>query len=126
MNKVIQVGRIVRDAETKEVRTGGGDRLLVKFAIAVKKSGKPKEGEKDAYFRNVVTFVPADSKLPNYLKKGAAVAVDGEWTTSEHAGKYYEEINTTGGRIEIVQFAESSAPAAVTIPAEAPEDDLPF
>src|SRR5579864_9888 len=72
-NKVILVGRVVRDPEIRYVNSGAG---VVKFSIAVnpnKRDAKPE----DTLFADIVAWEKLAETCNTYLKKGMNVLVEG-------------------------------------------------
>ena len=95
MNKVILIGRVVKDIETKE--------KLGKFTLAVNRPYKNQNGEYEADFLNCIVFNATDY-VKNNLKKGSQISVDGSIQTRtyeiEGNKKYTTEIIVN--RIELL------------------------
>lgn len=110
----------------KDCRTGNaGGTAVCNFSVAVK----------SGYGDNAVTHWvdvalwgrQAESKLPDYLKKGQMVAVSGELGTREHEGKTYltcraNSVDLIGKRDESAPAPQQSRPATQAAPA--PMDDF--
>ncbi|PKM52463.1 MAG: single-stranded DNA-binding protein [Firmicutes bacterium HGW-Firmicutes-7] len=79
MNKVILIGRLVKDVELKY---GAGETPLAraKYTLAVNRPFK-KEGEQEADFINMVTFGKSAEFAEKYFKKGQQVAIVGRLQT---------------------------------------------
>lgn len=76
MNKIILIGRLVRDPEQPRVFSTGNS--VVEFSIAVDKKIKPKnEGEPTADFFRCKAWGKTGDYVSNYLGKGRLVAVEG-------------------------------------------------
>lgn len=87
VNKVILVGRLGRDPETRY--TGGGQ-AVANFSIATDESYKDKNGErqKKTEWHKIVVFGKQAEIAQQYLKKGSLVFIDGriqarEWNDKE-------------------------------------------
>ena len=115
----------------KDCRTGNaGGTAVCNFSVAVK----------SGYGDNAVTHwvdvalwgKQAESKLPDYLKKGQMVAVSGELGTREHEGKTY--LTCRANSVDLIGKRDESAPAPATAqqaqrpapPADDLSDDVPF
>ena len=76
INKIVVGGYLGKDAETVNFSNGG---CVIKFTVAVTEKFTKKDGtpvENTTWF-NVEIFRKAESKLPDYLKKGTPVYVEG-------------------------------------------------
>ena len=76
INHVVLVGRLTRDAETKQTSSG---QLVCKFSIAVNRRRKNgDQWEDEANYFDVVVWGRQGEALSQYLVKGKMVGVDGE------------------------------------------------
>jgi single-strand DNA-binding protein len=94
INRVVLVGRLVRDPE---LRTTTGGKSVVDFSIAVNKRFKPTDGSPDADFFRVSAWDKTAEYVANYLSKGRLVAVDGrlqsrKYTASDGSNREVVEI----------------------------------
>lgn len=106
MNKVILMGRLVRDPDT--TYTNAADPLAIsKFTLAVNKRFK-RQGEADADFINCVSFGKAGEFVEKYFKKGQMVAVVGRLQVRSY-DKDGEKRWATDVVVEEQYFAESKA-----------------
>lgn len=106
MNKVILMGRLVRDPDT--TYTNAADPLAIsKFTLAVNKRFK-RQGEADADFINCVSFGKAGEFVEKYFKKGQMVAVVGRLQVRSY-DKDGEKRWVTEVVVEEQYFAESKA-----------------
>ena len=106
MNKVILMGRLVRDPEMK--RTEGAEPLTIaRYTLACAKRFK-KQGEQDADFIGCVAFGKAGEFAEKYFKKGQMISVVGRLQV-----KSYEKDGvkhwSTDVIVEEQYFAESKA-----------------
>lgn len=133
MNKVILVGRLTRDPETRQA----GDTTVTRFSLAVdrrfRKAGD--ETSPSADFPSCVAFGKTAEFIEKYFKQGMKIALEGRIQTGSYEKdgvKHY----TTDVIAEQVEFAESkkvdpgetlppSANEWLEIP-EGIEADLPF
>lgn len=102
MNKVILLGRLTKDPDTRQT----GETTVSRFTLAVNRRYK-KEGGQDADFPNVVTFGKTAEFVNKYLHKGSKIALEGRIVT----GSYTDKNGVTRYRTEVVaenvEFAES-------------------
>ncbi len=99
MNKVILMGRLTRDPETRSTQTT--NTIVANFTLAVNK-----KGTKEADFLNIVAWGKTGEFVSKYFKKGQQVGVVGRLTTrayedSKGIKKYITEVVA-----EEVYFAE--------------------
>lgn len=119
MNKVILIGRLVRDPETKTTASG---HLIARFSIAVDR--RTKDGGAD--FPSIVAFDKKAEFVTKYFKKGMKVAVEGHLQTGNYE-KNGVKIYTTDVIAENVEFAESKkASDELAVTTEPTEEWLPI
>src|SRR3954452_13795287 len=119
VNKVILVGNLGRDAETKFTPSGAS---VTKFAVATTRSWKDQqsnEWKEETNWTNVVVW--RQENLANYLTKGKQVYVEGRLQTRSYDDKDGKKVYTTevvadevillGGRGEGGGGSEFGAPA---------------
>lgn len=102
MNKVILIGRLTRDVETRY----SGDMAVSRYSLAVDRRFK-REGEPDADFINCVAFGKAGEFAEKYFRKGMKVAVVGRIQTGSYTNKDGVKVYTTDIVIEDQEFCES-------------------
>lgn len=127
MNKVVLVGRLTRDPETRQA----GETTVTRFSIAVDRRYKH-EGGQSADFPSVVAFGKTAEFIEKYFHKGMKIALEGRLQTGSYE-KDGKRIYTTDVIAEAVEFAESKSSDAgtttnnawVEIP-EGVEEELPF
>ncbi|MFY9233100.1 MAG: single-stranded DNA-binding protein [Fimbriimonadaceae bacterium] len=83
INRVVLVGRLVRDPELRTTTTG---KNVVEFTIAVTKKFKPQDGSPDADFIRVKAWGQTAEYVSNYLTKGRLVGVDGRLDQRKFVG----------------------------------------
>jgi single-strand DNA-binding protein len=149
VNKVILVGNLGRDAETK-FTPGGAARTL--FSVATSRRWKDQqtgEWKEETDWHNVVLW--RQENLANYLTKGKQVYVEGRLLTRSYEDKDGKKVYTTevvaedvlllGGRGDAPQDREESHAQTVSAPRTAQraqpaahddlspgvtDDDVPF
>jgi single-strand DNA-binding protein len=149
VNKVILVGNLGRDPETRY--TTGGD-AVTNIRVATTDTWKDKNGEKQerTEWHTVVFFGRQAEIAGEYLKKGRQVYVEGrlqtrKWQDKEGQDRYTTEIvadrmqmlgNREGSGAPAPEMAERNAAAEPRAPAKAGaaakknvddlDDDIPF
>jgi single-strand DNA-binding protein len=151
VNKVILVGRLGKDPETRYMTSG---EAVTNVTLATSENYKDKNGEKQerTEWHNLVFYRRLAEIAGEYLKKGSQIYVEGriqtrKWQDKEGKDRYTTEIvvnemqmlggkSSGGGSFEVMD-SPSSAPAR-SAPAAKPaapaakgnfdnfDDDIPF
>ena len=150
VNKVILVGRLGKDPETRYMTNG---EAVTNCTLATSENWKDKSGEKQekTEWHNLVFYRRLAEVAGEYLKKGSQIYVEGKITTEKWQDKEGKDRYTTkivvnemqmlggkssgGGSFEVVDKPAASAPAGApeaSKPAHAKagfdnfDDDIPF
>lgn len=155
VNKVILVGNLGRDPETRYMPDGGA---ITNFSIATTDTWKDKAGEKQekTEWHRISTFQRLAEIAGEYLKKGSQVYIEGrlqtrKWTDKDGVEKYTTEIiadkmqmlgsrqgmgGDGGGGGDSARSSSGGAPSGAAKPAASAkggaakfddfEDDIPF
>lgn len=104
MNKVILMGRLVADPET---RYTSNNIHMTRFKLAVNRPGKPQEGQPSADFFTVTAWRQTAEFAAKWFKKGQQVLVEGylrnnSWTDQQGNKRYSDDIHA-----DQVYFADS-------------------
>ena len=102
MNKVILIGRLTRDTETRY----SGELAISRYTLAVDRRYK-KEGEPEADFINCVAFGKSGEFADKYFRKGMKVAVSGRIQTGSYTNNEGVKVYTTDIVVEEQEFCES-------------------
>lgn len=108
MNKVILMGRLVKDAEVR--MTGPNqDTAVGRYTLAVNRRfvDKNDPNAQNADFVNCVCFGKQADFAEKYLKKGIKIAITGRIQTGSYINKDGVKVYTTEVVIEEQEFAES-------------------
>lgn len=81
MNKVMLVGRLTRDPET---RTGQAGIVTTRFTVAVNRNFVDRNGERGADFISCVAFGKNAENIGRFCKKGMLVSVEGNIRTGSY------------------------------------------
>ena len=101
MNKVILIGRLTRDLEPKNTKSG---LLYVNFTLAVDRKVKKGE-EKKADFFNCTAFNYTAENMIKFLHKGSQVAVEGRGQLDKYQdkdGSYREKFSVLADSVEFL------------------------
>lgn len=103
MNKVILVGRLTKDPESRT----SGDNEIVKFSVAVNRPFKNANGEYDADFPNCTAFGKTAEFIEKYFKKGNMIGITGRLQTGSYTNKDGVKVYTTDVVVDTAEFVES-------------------
>ena len=129
MNKVILMGRLTKDVETRY----SGEMAIARYSLAVDRKFK-REGEPTADFINCVAFGKNGEFAEKCLHKGMKIAVTGRIQTGSYKDKDGKTVYTTDIVVEEHEFCESKGTQGNTktdtdgfmsIPDNV-DDELPF
>lgn len=122
MNRVILLGRLVRDPE---LRVSQSENKVARYTLAV---NRLKRDEAD--FINCVAFGKAAEFAEKYFRKGQQVLIEGRLQISSYTDKNGSKRTSTDVLIDTQHFADSKrdsfAPTNEEIPDEFTQDGLPF
>lgn len=85
MNRIVLVGRLVKDPERKDITEQ--EKTLAKFVLAVERPFRNSEGERIADFIPVVVWGRKAEVACDYLKKGMLISLTGRLHTSAYEDK---------------------------------------
>lgn len=108
MNKVILMGRLTRDPETRYTQQNSSQESMcvARYTLAVDRRGK-KEGQQSADFIPCVAFGRAGEFAEKYFRQGMKVTISGRIRTGSYTNKEGHKVYTTDVVIEEQEFAES-------------------
>ena len=107
MNKVILIGRVVRDAEIRYSQ-GANTTCVARYTLAVDRKFK-QEGQPNADFINCIAFGKLGEFAEKYLHKGVKIAVTGRIQTGSYTNKDGQKVYTTDVVVEEQEFCESKS-----------------
>lgn len=95
MNKIILLGRLVKDPELRH--TENGDKIYTKFTIAVQRNFRLPDGIREADFIPIKVWGKKAEVIVKYMKKGSLISLSGRLKTgsyedSEGNRKYTVEV----------------------------------
>ena len=105
MNKVILMGRLVRDPDIR-YSNGENATAVARFTLAVDRRFK-RDGEQNTDFISCISFGKSAEFAEKYLKKGIKLAVTGRIQTGSYTNRDGNKVYTTDVVVEEQEFAES-------------------
>ena len=110
MNKVILMGRLTRDAQTRYTE-GAESMAISRFTLAVdRRTQRDQEGQ-SADFISCVAFGKTGQFFEKYGQQGTKFAIEGRLQTGSYTNREGRKVYTTDVVIETAEFAESKAAA---------------
>ena len=105
MNKVILIGRLTKDVETRYTQ-GENAMAISRYTLAIDRKGK----DAGTDFINCVAFGKQGEFAEKYLRKGMKIAVEGRIQTGSYE-KEGKKVYTTDVVVEAHEFCESKGQA---------------
>ena len=81
MNKVILIGRLTKDPETRQIPSGSA---VTSFTVAIDRTYTSRDGERSADFIPIVTWNKTAENCAKYLAKGSRVGISGRLQTRSY------------------------------------------
>ncbi len=106
LNKAILIGRLTRDPELKYLQNGTA---VASFTLAVDRTFKNKDGEKEADFIPIVAWRKTAELCGKYLAKGSQAAISGRIQTRSYDANDGTKRYVTEIVADEVQFIGSKA-----------------
>lgn len=107
MNKVILMGRLVKNPEVRQDANGGIS--MARYTLAVDRMRTKKDEDTGTDFINCVVFGKSAEFAKNYLRKGTKLVIEGRIQTGSYTNKNGQKIYTTDVVGERQEFAESKS-----------------
>lgn len=136
MNKLVIVGNLVRDPETRVTQSG---KNVCTFTVAVNRRRSTANNQQDADYFRVSAWEKLGDLCQQYLNKGRKVAVTGSVSVTAYknsAGEAQASMNVYADEVEFLtpkqeKQTEQNAPNAVVNTTqnkyvEVPDEELPF
>ena len=123
MNKVIMIGRLVKDPEIRYSQ-GANTTCVARYTLAVDRKFK-QDGQPNADFINCIAFGKLGEFAEKYLRKGIKIAVTGRIQTGSYTNKDGQKVYTTDVVVEEQEFCESKSQSN-SQPQPTPSVDMGF
>jgi len=85
MNKIILLGKLIKDPELKTLE--GSDKVFTRFIIAVDRSFKSQDGTRKADLIPVTLWGRKAEVVCQYMKKGSYISLSGRLRTGSYEDK---------------------------------------
>lgn len=105
MNKVILIGRLTADPNTKNTANGT---TVTKFTLAVDRRFKDANGQRQADFISCLAWKQTATFISSYFHKGSKIAITGSIQTRNYDDKDGKKVYVTEVVVDEAEFAESS------------------
>lgn len=106
MNRVVLVGRLVRDVELRYTQSGTA---VASFSVAVDRRRTNQNGERETDFINATIWSKAAENFANFTSKGSRVAIDGRLQTSSYQNQQGQTVYRTEVIVENFDLLETRA-----------------
>ncbi|EHJ56205.1 single-stranded DNA-binding protein 2 [Streptococcus urinalis FB127-CNA-2] len=106
INNVVLVGRMTKDAE---LRYTPSQVAVATFTLAVNRTFKSQNGEREADFINCVIWRQSAENLANWAKKGSLVGITGRIQTRNYENQQGQRVYVTEVIADNFQMLESRA-----------------
>lgn len=103
MNNVVLIGRMTKDAE---LRYTPNQVAVATFTLAVNRTFKSQNGEREADFINCVIWQKQAENLANWARKGAQIAIQGRIQTRNYENQQGQRVYVTEIVAEQFQLLE--------------------
>lgn len=107
MNKVVLMGRLVRDPEVRYSQ-GAEPMAIARYTLAVDRKFK-NNSDVTADFISCVSFGKTADFAEKYFKQGTKIVISGRIQTGSYTNKEGNKVYTTDVVVEEQEFAESKA-----------------
>ena len=105
MNKIILMGRLTRDPETRYSQ-GENQTAIARFSLAVDRRFK-RQGDAEADFFNCTAFGRQAEFVEKYLKQGTKILLTGRVQNDNYTKRNGEKVYSVQIIAEEIEFAES-------------------
>ena len=118
INRVILIGRLVRDPEMRTVASG---HAMARFALAVDRGVANVQGEREVDFIDVVAWRTLAEQVAEHLRRGRLVGVEGRLQTRRFEtaqGKRRKMTEVVADRVRFLDRKPRDQPGDEQIPEE--------
>ncbi len=130
MNQTCLIGRITRDPELKKTQS---DKSVTSFTLAVNRTFKNANGEREADFINIVAWNKRADNIVQWCSKGDLISIVGSINTRNYENQQGQLVYVTeviANNFQKLEKRQAQQAAADTYdggtPMDLSDDDLPF
>ncbi|MCO0831939.1 single-stranded DNA-binding protein [Fructobacillus sp. W13] len=106
INRVVLTGRLTKDVEVRYTQSGVA---VGSFNLAVQRTFKDANGERESDFINAVIWRKAAENFANFTGKGALVAIEGRLQTRNYENNAGQRVYVTEVAVDNFSLLESKA-----------------
>jgi single-strand DNA-binding protein len=109
VNRVILIGRLVRDPEVRTVASG---QAMARFTLAVDRGFTNGQGQREADFVDVVVWRALAERVGEYLRRGRLVGIEGRLQIRRYetaAGKRRKAAEVVADRVRFLDRKPTEA-----------------
>lgn len=109
MNRIILLGRLVKDPDVKVTTSG---KTVCTFTLAVDRPFSGKDGKREADFINIQTWNKTAETVGNYVSKGQRLLVEGRLQIRKYQDKQGQNRTVSevvADRVEFIERKEKDA-----------------
>ena len=117
MNKVILIGNLAADVESRTTQSGIAQ---ASFRLAVQRRFANQQGQREADFFQIVCWRQTAEFAARYLSKGRKVAVEGSLQTRSYDAQDGSKRYVTEVIADSVEFCDSKLEGKAAAPAQVP------
>jgi single-strand DNA-binding protein len=118
VNRVILIGRLVRDPDARTVASG---QAMARFTLAVDRGFTNGQGQREADFIDVVAWRVLAEQVTEHLRRGRLVGVEGRLQVRRYetaAGKRRKAAEVVADRVRFLDRNPSDAGTDAALPAD--------
>lgn len=109
MNKIILMGRLVKDPEMRTVNGGpNGSFQVTRFTLAVDRPKSKGQKQSEADFINCEASGTRGENIVKYLGKGRKILIYGNWRTGSYTSQTGAKVYTNICNVQEWEFADSN------------------
>src|SRR5688572_20578326 len=132
INRVILIGRLVRDPELRTVASG---QAMTRFSVAVDRGFPNSQGQREADFIDIVVWRALADQVAEHLRRGRLVGIEGRLQIRRYEtaqGKRRKAAEVVADRVRFLDRKPSESGTDAALPAEEEalseevEADVPF
>lgn len=131
LNKVILIGRLTKDPETKTIPSG---HMVCSFGLATNRvwtDRQTNQKQEKAEFHNIVLWRKLAEIASQYLRKGSLVLIEGRiqtrsWEDQTGNRKYRTEIIAENIQLAPRNLSPTNTAQTASFQKEAPQEDIPI
>ncbi len=118
INRVILIGRLVRDPELRTVASG---QAMARFALAVDRGFANGQGQREADFIDVVVWRALAERVAEHLRRGRLVGIEGRLQIRRYEtaqGKRRKAAEVVADRVRFLDRKPAEASGDEELPAD--------